>query len=117
MTLFGAIVAITTIGANIVTIRAGFTDVFGTSECPPKIGDAFHSTIGAKVWSQPDVSQGTVIKVFQEKVEIFILDGPISGPVRSDNLSIRGNWWKISLGKGQESIGWMWEGRFDECQP
>jgi len=117
ITLVGAIVTITTIWNNILSICSSGEGVFEASKCPPKIGNVFHSTVGAKVWSQPDVSQGTVTKVFQEKTEVFVLDGPISGPVRSDNPSIHGNWWKISLGKGRESIGWIWEGRFDECQP
>ncbi len=113
MKLIAAIVAFL---AGVIAILQ-YVNGIETSKCPPKIGQTLHATIGAKVWSQPDVFQGTATKVFQEKVEVFILGGPIMGPIRSDNPSITSNWWKISLGRGQESIGWVWEGRIDECQP
>ena len=114
--LMKVIAAIVTFLAGVIAILQ-YINGIEISKCPPKTGQTLHVTVGAKVWSQPDVFQSITTKVFQEKVEIFVLDGPVLGPIRNTDSSILGNWWKISLGKGQESIGWIWEGRFDECQP
>lgn len=115
--LISVLVALVFFLSALVPIIDYLESKFAGATCPPKIGQSLHVTVGAKVWSQPDVFQGTVTKVFQDKVKVFVLDGPVTGPVVSSNSAILGDWWKISIEKGKEGIGWIWQGRFDVCQP
>jgi hypothetical protein len=87
----------------------------GTAPCAPKIGKTLYTSVGANAWSQPDVFQGGVAKIFAGGEKVLVLEGPVNGPIRTSNSSIVGNWWKIGMGKGQPSIGWIWEGRL-QCR-
>lgn len=63
----------------------------------------------ARLWSQPNVRIGTVIADVAPETGLYVISGPVQGPIRVDTDDL-GQWFYVSTG---EQSGWLWEARFE----
>jgi hypothetical protein len=76
-------------------------------------GDDVDTTVKAledtRLWSLPNVQQGSLIAFVNPGSTVRILEGPVNGPIRFDTTDI-GGWYFVEVGTTR---GWVWEDRLD----
>lgn len=85
------------------------------SGCTLRIGQQILAEENARLWSRPDASKGSIAIELIPGQSIYILSGPVYGPVLR-NRSLSGWFWEVSLTSGGESSGWIWQDRVEECK-
>jgi dipeptidyl aminopeptidase/acylaminoacyl peptidase len=85
----------------------------GTEACHLTAGDNVTVGDNARLWSVPNVFEGTAKSAIEPEVQIVVhADEPVWGPIRRDS-DIDGWWWRVSVPGGE--LGWIWQGRIIEC--
>jgi len=77
---------------------------------PEPIGTGIVSG-NARLWSEPDVKQGTPVGELAEGTEVNLLEGPVDGFIRADS-DVLGSWYRVETQDGSVS-GWLWAGRIE----
>jgi WD40 repeat protein len=85
------------------------------SGCTLRAGREIRVGEDARLWSHPDVSKGSITLELIPGQSIYVLSGPVFGPILKDR-SVSGWFWEVSLSLDDSSAGWIWEGRLEECQ-
>ena len=75
----------------------------------PDSGEAIVVT-EANVWSDPDVTTGTIVDVVPAGRRVYLVSGPARGPIREDTGEI-GDWYQITSDRSLPPAGWVWAGR------
>lgn len=68
---------------------------------------------GTNLWSQPDVVNGSLIGTLSAGTSVYVISSPAWGRIQETGVS--GWWWEISNASNGVSVGWIWEGRIEEC--
>lgn len=67
----------------------------------------------ARLWTEPDVIDGTATLEVGSGAPLTVVGGPVWGRVRRD-VDVSGWWWQMALGVTTET-GWVWQSRIREC--
>lgn len=82
--------------------------------CSLSPGDTITVGENARPWSQPDVAAAVAGQPLPAGTPLYILSGPAWGLIRLD-ITVSGWWWEVALEPAGSSIGWLWEGRVQQC--
>ena len=82
--------------------------------CTLSAGQAVHAGENAVLWSQPDVTVATLISGLTIGQPLYVLSGPVEGPLLKDG-SEKGAFWEVSLTLGGPSAGWVRQTRIRGC--
>jgi WD40 repeat protein len=85
------------------------------SGCTLRIGQEVRADENARLWSHPDASRGEILSELIPGQSLYVLSGPVYGPVLR-NRSLSDWFWEVSLTPDGESAGWIWQDRVEECQ-
>jgi len=61
----------------------------------------------ARLWSAPDIYQGTVLVTLEPGTQVAILAGPVRGPI-SYSSALAGDWYQA---RWNSVVGWVWSER------
>lgn len=98
---------------SISSTPAPITLTPGPLLCQLNISQNVHVLDGTNLWSQPDVVHGSLIGTLPAGGFVYIINGPQWGRIIETGVS--GWWWEISTAPNGTSVGWIWEGRIEEC--
>jgi hypothetical protein len=74
------------------------------------IGQEVRVLEDARIWTQPDVTVGSVYLTLSIGDSVNIINGPVLGRISLDQ-NISGLWWEVSDIPNGDSLGWIWEDR------
>jgi hypothetical protein len=85
----------------------------GPLTCQLNINQNIHVLDGTNLWSQPDVTNGSLIGTLPAGTSVYVISAPTWGRIMETGVS--GWWWEISNESNGAGTGWIWEGRIAEC--
>jgi len=86
----------------------------GIVACAFMLGTTVTAGENARLWTQPNVSDGYFQQNADFGADLRILSDPVWGRVRQD-VDIDGWWWQVELISNGDT-GWIWQPRLQECE-
>lgn len=74
---------------------------------PPVVAGTALARANARLWSAPDVYQGTVLTALEPNTPVMVLSGPVQGPISYQSM-LTGDWYQVRSGN---TTGWVWAER------